>query len=160
MSVIIVILILTVLLFALPYFTKRRFGVLGLALAAGATLSKLWAAEVTPYVRQVGVEVVTPPLESIVAATLIMAPAALLLLSGPTYHALVQRIVGSAAFAVLALAFLLEPLGGAIIFDSSSQPIYSFLLANKQWIITGGILFALFDLFALKLPGRKKHSEH
>ena len=54
MNVVIVVSIILVALFALAFFTKRRFGVLGLALAAGAMLSELWAAELTPFVQKAG----------------------------------------------------------------------------------------------------------
>lgn len=156
MNVVIVILILVALLFALSFFTKRRFGVLGLALAAGAMLSKTWAPELTPYVRQAGVQLVAPPLESVVAASLVLLPAILLLFSGPTYHAMWQKLIGSAVFALLAISFLLEPLGGALVLTGDSQAVYEFLVHNRTWIITGGILYALFDLLMVRTPRHKE----
>ena len=36
--------VLGLILFGLAFMTRRRFGVLGLALAAGSVLSSLWAA--------------------------------------------------------------------------------------------------------------------
>jgi hypothetical protein len=156
MNVVIIILILVALLFAVAFFTRRRFGVLGLALTAGAMLSGLWAQDLTPYIQQAGVELVAPPLQSVVAAIVILLPAIVLLFSGPTYHKMWQKVVGSGIFALLALAFLLEPLGGALVLDDNGQKVYSFLADNRTWIITGGILYALFDLLAVKTPKHTK----
>lgn len=152
MNVVIVILILVAILFVAPFFTKRRFGVLGLALTAGATLSALWAADLVPFVEGAGVELVAPPLESVVAAAVILIPPILLLFSGPTYHKTWQKVVGSAAFALLAVAFLLDPLGNALVLQGDSQKVYTFLVENKTWIITGAIIYALYDLLTLKTP--------
>lgn len=156
MNVVIIVLILVVLLFAVSFFTRRRFGVLGLALAAGAMLSETWTPGLTPYVHEAGVRLVAPPLESVVGSVLILLPAILLLFSGPTYHTLWQKIVGSAVFALLALSFLLEPLGGALVLTGDSQTVYAFLVDNRTWIITGGILYALVDLLMVKTPRHKE----
>jgi hypothetical protein len=156
MTVVIIVLIIIAILFATMFFTKRRFGVLGLALTAGATLSGLWATDVTPFVASSGVELIAPPLGSVVAAVMILLPAILLLFSGPTYSELWQKLVGSAAFALLALAFLLQPLGSALVIEGDGQKVYDFLVTYRTWIVTGGIVFALFDLLAIKSPRHHK----
>ncbi|OGL22296.1 hypothetical protein A2707_03135 [Candidatus Saccharibacteria bacterium RIFCSPHIGHO2_01_FULL_45_15] len=145
-------------LFALAFFTKRRFGVLGLALTAGATLSGLWANELTPYVQQAGLELVAPPLETVVAAGLILLPATALLFSGPTVHKFPQKVVGAALFALLALAFMLEPLGNALVLEGDGKTAFGYLTDYRGWIITAGILYALFDLLFVKtLKHDKEH---
>ena len=158
MNLVVIVLILIALLFCLAFFTKRRFGVLGLALAAGAMLSETWAPGLTPYVRDAGVQLVAPPLENVIAAALILLPAILLLFSGPTYHTLWQKFIGSAVFALLALSFLLEPLGGALVLTGDSRTAYDFLIQHRTWIITGGILYALVDLLMVKTPRHAKES--
>jgi len=158
MNLVVIVLILIALLFGLAFFTKRRFGVLGLALAAGAMLSETWAPGLTPYVRDAGVQLVAPPLENVIAAALILLPAILLLFSGPTYHMLWQKLIGSAVFALLALSFLLEPLGGALVLTGDSRTVYDFLIQHRTWIITGGILYALVDLLMVKTPRHTKES--
>lgn len=155
MNVVIVILAILVALFALTFFTKRRFGVLGLALAAGAVLSDLWAADVTPYVQKAGFVISAPPMQTVVAAIIILLPAVLLLFSGPTYHKKIQRVVGAFAFALLAVAFLLEPLGNALVLTGEGKDIYTMLVDNREYIITAGIIFALFDLLSVKTPKAK-----
>src|SRR5688572_734271 len=94
-------------LFFLSFLTKRRFGVLGLALAAGSVVSVNWTSTLTPLLEQQGLQVVSPPLVNVVAASLVLLPPLLLLFSGPTYNGLWLRIIGAAAFALLAFAFLM-----------------------------------------------------
>lgn len=158
MNVAIVVGICLALLFAVAYVTKRRFGVLGLALTAGAMLSTLWAKDVTPHVRDAGLVLVSPPLESVVAAVLILLPAVVLLFSGPKYEKGTLRIVGAAAFAVLASAFLLVPLGDALVMPADSQKVFDFLVTNRVWIVTAGIVLAVADL--LMATNKKRRKEH
>ncbi len=157
MNVLIVVLVTVVILFALTFFTKRRFGVLGLALAAGFVLSGLWADTVTPLVTQAGLQVIAPPLNTIVATVLILAPAVLLLFSGPKYTAMSQRIIGAAAFALLALAFMVEPLESALVLEGDGKKYFDLLVVNRDYIITAGLIFALFDILTIKKPKPEKH---
>lgn len=156
MNALIVTLIIFTVLFIGAFLTKRRFGVLGFALAAGAVLSELWASTLTPFVQKSGFVISAPPMESVVAAVLILLPAVLLLFSGPVYRTFVQRMIGAVAFALLAVAFLLESLGDALVLQADSRQIFAILLDNQAYIITAGIVFALFDLLTAKTPKAKK----
>jgi hypothetical protein len=157
MSFLILFLILIGLLFATTYFTKRRFGVLGLALAAGAMLSTLWVGDLTPIIARAGIILVKPPLESVVSAGLILLPALLLLSSGPSYKAQFQRIIGAGAFAVLAASLLLEPLGSALVIEGIGQSVYDFFVRNRVVIVTLCLILAVIDLLMTKSP--KHHKE-
>jgi hypothetical protein len=157
-SFLVIFLILVGLLFATAFFTKRRFGVLGLALAAGAMLSTLWVGNLTPIIASTGIVIVKPPLSSLVSAGLILAPALLLLSSGPTYKTMRQRIIGAAAFAVLATSLLLEPLGSALVIDSVGRPVYDFFVEYHAVIVTAALVLALLDLLVTKTP--RHHKEH
>ncbi len=159
MSFVVIFLILIGALFATAYFTKRRFGVLGLALAAGAMLSTLWVGALTPIIANAGIILVKPPLESVVGAGLILLPAILLLSSGPTYKAFSQRLIGSAAFAILAIALLLQPLGSALVIDGIGQPVYAFFLNNRAIIVTICLVLAVLDLLVTKNSRRTKNHE-
>ena len=159
MNVAVIFVIIVVALFVIAFATKRRFGVLGLALAAGAMLSSLWTKELTPLVEQSGVVSITlPPLASLVAAALVLLPAVLLFFSGPVYKDKGSRVIGSLAFAVLALALLLEPLGSALVLQDMGRQIYDFFVENKVYIVTAGLVFALFDILATKTPRHHKES--
>ncbi len=154
--------IVFVALFVVAFISKRRFGALGLALIAGETLSQLWADKLTPLVAEAGVTIDHPPLSVVVASALVILPALLLLVSGPSYHHPRLRIIGAAAFALLATALLIEPLGSAFWLADQNRAVYDWLVANKVYIVTGGVIVALFDLLGAhgaKTPHHKK-SKH
>lgn len=152
MSFVVIFAILIVSLFATAYFTKRRFGVLGLALSAGAMLSTLWVGDLTPIIERAGVILIAPPLKSVVAAALILLPAVVLLASGPVYRDLPHRIIGAIAFALLATALLLEPLGSALVIEGPGQQVYAFVVHNKVLIITATLILAILDVLMTKTP--------
>ena len=158
MSFLVVLAIVVAALFITVYVTKRRVGVLGLGLAAGAILSGLWVGDVTPLVAQTGIEIVRPPLSSVVATVLVLLPALVLLFGGPGYKTTWQRIVGSGIFAMLAIVFLLEPLGAALVIDEAGKPLFEFLQRNQNVLISVGLGFAIVDLLLTRSP--KGHKEH
>lgn len=161
MSALLVFVVLLLALFALAFFTKRRFGVLGLALCAGALLNGSWTSSLTPIIEQQGVTLIAPPLASVVAMTLTLAPALLLLFSGPSYTKLPGRIAGSAIFALLAFVFLLEPLASALVLDQASRQAYGTVQQFGNLIIVAGIGAALIDLLLTRTPkGGKTKSGH
>jgi len=159
-SFLVIFLILIAALFLTAFFTKRRFGVLGLALAAGAMLSTMWVGELTPLIVNAGIVLVKPPLESVVAAGLILLPAVLLLSSGPTYKNMVQRVIGSSLFAVLSISLLLTPLGAALVLDHVSQPVYDFFVQWRDVIVTAALVLAVGDLLITKTPKHSKELKH
>jgi hypothetical protein len=156
MNALLVLAVLLGALFALAYITKRRFGVLGLALCAGSLLSASWTSTLTPWVESQGIVFVSPPLSAIVSALLILGPALLLLFSGPTYSSMVQRILGSVAFALLAFVFLLQPIGIAMAFDDSGMQIYTALQQSANLITVIGIFAALADILITRTPHHGK----
>jgi hypothetical protein len=151
-TALIVFILLIVTLFAVALFTKRRYGMLALALAAGAMLSTLWVGDLTPIIAQAGFALVRPPLESVVAGTLTLLPAMLLLASGPTYHKASQRIFGAVLFAVFATVLLLEPLGSALVIEGIGMEVYNFLVTHRIVIITICLIIAIFDILFAKTP--------
>ncbi|MFI5212524.1 MAG: hypothetical protein ACHQTE_01005 [Candidatus Saccharimonadales bacterium] len=152
MSFLVIFLAIIVVLFVVAFVTKRRFGVLGLALATGAFISTLWVGDLTPIIAQTGVVLVKPPLESVVGAALILLPATVLLLSGPTYRSGKQRFIGAALFAILATVLLLEPLGSALVINGVGKPVYEFLQSRHVAIITVCLVIAVLDLLTTKTP--------
>lgn len=152
MNFIIIFSVLAVVLFAAAFVSKRRFGVLGLALLAGATLSGLWVETVTMIVSGLGLRSTAPPLETLVEAAIILFPALLLLLSGPTYRSVPQRVIGALAFTLLALALLLQPLGSALVISGIGQTVYGLFVQYHATIITACVIFAILDLFGTKTP--------
>ena len=158
MNIVIIYGVILLVLFGMAYVTKRRFGVLGLALAAGAMLSELWAEKLTPIVASAGIQVSAPPLSTIVAVLLVLLPAVLLLTSGPVYNKRSERMIGALMFALLAVALLVEPLGSGLVLEGESLKVYELLFENRVYIVTAGLLVALFDLvFAKTSRTKSKH---
>lgn len=152
MSFLIIFSAIAIVLFLAAFISKRRFGVLGLALLAGVTLSSLWGETVTLIVSSMGLRSHVPPLETLVGAAIILFPALLLLLSGPMYRKPVQRIAGALAFTLLALALLLQPLGDALVITGIGRTVYDMLTQYHATIITACVIFAILDLFGAKTP--------
>lgn len=159
MSFLIIFLGIVAVLFVLAYVTKRRFGLLGLALAAGALLSSLWVGDLTPIIAGAGIVVVEPPLETIVSVGLTLLPAILLLFSGPVYKGKLHRVVGAAVFALLAGALLLPTFGSALVVDEVARPAYDVLSQYRPVIITFALVYAIGDLVVAKSP-KHRGREH
>lgn len=149
-----------ILLFFLAFFTKRRFGVLGLALAAGSMLSELWAETLTPVVQEAGLIVQNPPMITVVSVALVLIPAVVLLFSGPSYSSTFQRIAGALFFSVLAFALLIEPLGSALVLQGQGREVYEFIATNRVYIVTAGLIIAVFDLLLTHSKRASKHAKH
>lgn len=145
-------------LFGLAFIAKRQFGILGLALAAGALISSHWTAILTPMLESYGLRVEFVPLSVMVAAALILLPPIMLILSGPSYSSGWLRVIGAAAFAILAVVFLLQPLGEVLKLDDQGQAIYNWVAANQSIIIVTGLLFATIDtMLGLGFKHKSKH---
>lgn len=150
MNLVIILIVIVAVLFAVAYFTRRRFGVLGLALCAGYLLATMWTSQVTPWLEGAGLELISPPLASVVAAVLILLPAVLLLLSGPASTGTAVRVINALVFALLSTSFLLETLGSNLILTGNELRAYDVLVANKAYIITGSIIYALYDILTMR----------
>lgn len=160
MNAMIIFVLLLTGLFAMAYLTRRRFGVLGLALCAGALLSSSWAAALTPIVRQSGFSIVSPPLEAVVAIFLILLPSVVLLFGGPTYSKTSGRLIGSIAYTLLAFAFIVEPLGASLSFDGISATIFNVIKTYDNLVVIAGIALAVGDLLITRSPKGGKKGEH
>lgn len=159
MNIALVFVVILLLLFALAFVTKRRFGVLGLALAAGAMLSSLWAETLTPVIQQAGFVVERPPLLVVVAVMLVLLPSVLLLFSGPSCKDMPARLIGALCYAALATALLVEPLGSAMILTGDSKLVYDFVVEYRVYIVTAGLILALIDILMTRTP-RHRASKH
>ena len=150
MNVVIIFAVLAIVLFVAAFMTKRRFGLLGLALAAGSILSTIWSFDAGLVVSAVGIFPPGPLTTAITLALIVLLPAVVLLFHGYTYKSLVGRIVGAVLFTLLALAFLVEPLGFALPLDGVGADIYQQLIQYKELIISVGMVLAVVDLFFTK----------
>jgi uncharacterized membrane protein YozB (DUF420 family) len=161
MSFLIVTGLLFAALFLATYITKRRLGILGLALAAGFVVASFWTSDLTPLVAKAGIEIIRPPLGSVVATFLTLLPALLIFFSGANVKGTISRLLHSGVFALLAIAFLVEPLGSALVVDGTAKPVYDFLQRYHTILITAGLALSILDLMlGAKKPRREKESKH
>ena len=141
--------ILTVMLFIIAFVSKRRFGLLGLSLAAGSVLSGLWAqysGEVMNFFDMAR----SSSTEATIGVMLILLPAAITLFHGYTYKTLVGRFFGALAFAILAVALLADPLGYAFVNTDPMSDLVAQFVEHKDLLVAVGIICAVFDLLLSK----------
>lgn len=157
---IIAILIIAISLFVAAFVTKRRFGLLGLALAAGSIISGIWSydAGLIPSLFSIPSGSYT---SAIVSSILILLPAGLLLFHGYSYKNLLGRVVGASLFTILAMAFLAEPISRALIVQGVGASTYNIFIDNKTTIIGIGLIIAIVDLFLTKpMHFSENHRKH
>ncbi len=160
MEIIIICIIIAAVLFVGAFITKRRFGLLGLALAAGSLLSGIWGYDIVLAANGFGMPA-TPLSTAIVMAVIVMLPAAVLLFHGYSYKNQIARVFGAAMFTILALAFLIDPLGRILMPVGFGADVYSWLVNHKTLIIGAGLILAVLDLFLTKPAGlNEKKSKH
>lgn len=144
------------LLFALPFVMKRRFGLLGLALAAGALLSEYLTEGAQALLESQGITLVQPPLASVVAVSLALLPAILLLFAAPAAGGKIPRLAGSLAFAAMAFLIILPELQNIFVINSAAVPILETIAQYKNTILAGIIIYAVVDtVLGQGKPGRR-----
>lgn len=150
MNVVVTFAALAVIFFVSSYITRRRFGLLGLALAAGSLLSGLWGENAGFVVSALGIFPSGPLTTAITLSAIVLLPALLLLFHGYAYKSTFGRVYGALLFTIVALAFLVQPLGYALPLKGFGVNAYDWLVQNKDLIIGGGMVIAVFDLFLTK----------
>jgi hypothetical protein len=141
---------LALVLFALSFFSKRRFGILGLALVAGATLSTIWGDTADLVVSATGLIQNSQLTTAIALSVVTLLPAIVLLFHGYKYKDVFSRIVGSLFFTILALILLLEPVAHTLPLEGATAYWYDQAIGYKDLIISAGIVLAVLDLFFTK----------
>jgi len=150
MTPIIIFSAIAVVLFMASFISRRRFGLLGLALTAGATLSTIWSYDAGLVVSSTGLVPDGVMTQAVTQSIVVLLPAFLLLFHGYAYKNMVSRIIGSLLFTALALAFLVEPIGYALPLDGFGSVVYGNLQEYKNVIISVGVILAIVDLFFTK----------
>lgn len=149
-------------LFVLAFITKRRFGVLGLGLAAGVVLGAQFRGTVASWLAP-SADMLQPFSADTVAISLIvLAPALLLLLGGPKYGSALTAGLGAFGFMVMALALLIEPLSSdSYWLEENLGPIVEVVSQWQSLIVAIGILLAVIDMFLAHnhhlVPKKRKH---
>lgn len=158
MDIILICLAVAALLFGAAYITKRRFGLLGLALASGSILSGIWGYDAGLISSSLGFPS-SAVNSAIILSLIILLPSGVLLFHGNTYKTLVGRVIGASFFTILALAFLIEPLGRVLTLQGFGLDVFSWLVGNRTVIIGIGLIVAVVDLF-LTRPAHLSDRRH
>lgn len=159
MSSLLVCFVIILLSFIATYFSKRRFGVLGLALAAGYILSDIWQYDAGLLASFLSIPsgFMTTMIISVIITLL---PPAILMFAGNTYKKQYSRVLGSILFSLLVLAFLVEPLSRAMLPVGFGSFAYIWLIDNRLILIGGGLVLAIVDIMLTKKPlelSKKRH---
>jgi hypothetical protein len=144
-----VLIIFLVILWLLAFMTKRRFGILGLALTAGAYLSSLWSRDMVTLLDSLGLSFATLSTAGFVAIAIVLLPAFLLLFSGPSYKTTHARIVGATLFTILAVTLIAVPLERAIPLDGAGRFLFELIDRYSVYVITGGVILSLLDVLGI-----------
>ncbi len=150
MNVVITFAAIAIALFISAYVTRRRFGLLGLALAAGSILSVIWSYDAGLVVGALGVFPSGPLTTAATLSVIVLLPPVILLFHGYAYKSVVGRIFGALMFTAVAMAFLIEPLSHAMTLTGTGASAYNWLIQNKDTVISFGMVIAVLDLFMTK----------
>ncbi len=148
------------MLFLVAWLFRRMPGVASLTLCAGAVLAKLWTDSLTPLVAKAGIVVISPPLASLVAVTLTLLPALLVLAKAPRTPRHHHRIFGSLLFAALGVMLTYGAFSNAVVLDEQSRLIVQAIMAQEKWITTCAILLALIEVLAFHKPHHLDERRH
>lgn len=156
MTVILIILAL----FAAAFLSKRRFGLLGLGLTAGAVLSPIWGENAGYVVSATGLLREGPLVNVIAVAAITIVPAVLFMFHGYSYKSMFGRVVGSLLFAGLAIGLLIAPLASVLTFTGPVGGVYQWFVANRDLVISAGVVFAIVDTLTAKAVHKKSEKHH
>ncbi len=153
---IIVLIIISLLILALAYFSKRKYGLPALALIAGGVLSTSWSSYVTISLQQSGFVLVSPPLNVVVAVSLILLPALILLTVGPSHIKTHHRVIAAVLFTLLAMTLIIAAIGKEAPNLVAGVPLVSQIIILQPLIVVVGVVVAIADIFLHHMPGASK----
>lgn len=156
MTYVIVLGIYFAILFGIAWTSRRSLGVPTLTLAAGALLASLWTDSLTPLVAQSGIVVTKPPLTSVVAVTLTILPAILVMFRAHKMSTKFHRVLGSLVFAALGVMLTYAAFSNAVVLDEQSKQYVTQLLSYQNVIITVCVAYAVLEIVLYKKP----HEHH
>ncbi len=143
-------------LFFASFFSKRRFGLLGLGLAGGAMLNNIWGDNIRSFVLTYG-----SPLGDyttvVISSLVILLPAIALLFHGYTYESKLSRGFSSLLFAIFALALLCDIFGPVSGLTGDLEVAYQWFISQKIIIAGVALVVAVVDVFFASpaLDGKK-----
>lgn len=152
---------LVTLLFAVAFFTRRRFGILGLGLATGSVIAQNGSGIIAGLMEHYRLETFGMAYPVVATILLIMLPVIILLAGGPRYSNKKTAAIAAGGFALLGLIFVFGPLSSLLSFQDQFTREAAVLITKWQWLIViAGLAIALFDVLqihtsAAKVEGKK-----
>lgn len=142
-------LVIALALFGVSLLSRRRFGVLGLALTAGALLAGQMTKDLSRLIVQYDIRV--EPLSTISASSIFLTllPALVLLLSGPSYKKRKQAIIGAATFTLMAMLLILGPLTSSLPPDRLMEPLLQWVATYNSVLLAIAIGIAVADVWMI-----------
>lgn len=157
MTYIVILIVYLAGLFVVAWLSRRQMALPALALAAGALMAELWTSSLTPIVAEAGVELVRPPLTSVVAVGLTLLPALLVMFRAPRARGGLRSLVSCLVFAVLAAMLTYGAFSGAVVLDDASRQYALDIIRWQNVVITAAIALVLLEIvFARSELSRKK----
>ena len=151
--------VVATILFAAAYLTKRRFGVLGLALATGYVLSQLWESYIPSFVDTIGIDFDFVSPVTVVTLLIILLPSVALFFGGPTCKTKRGRLIGSLLYAVLAVVFGLGALEHTLVLMGPGKIIFDALVQYREYILTLALALSVVDVMHAHTSGGEKHDK-
>jgi hypothetical protein len=145
-------------LFLVGWMSRRSMGFPALTLAAGALIADLWTDSLTPVVAQSGLVIVKPPLESLVAIVLTLAPAFVVMMRAPKMASKHHGWFGSLVFATLGVMLTYAAFSNAVVLDEGSKDIVRQIFSREAIITTAAILLAVLEVLLYRKP--HTHDKH
>ncbi|RWZ78237.1 MAG: hypothetical protein EOT05_00520 [Candidatus Microsaccharimonas sossegonensis] len=160
MTFIVILLVLVLALFVGAFLSRRRFGVLGLGLSAGAIISPIWGDNASFVVSALGLVAEGPLVNAIALSAIILIPAVLFMFHGYTYKHLLGRVVGSLLFTLLAAAFLAGPIAAALTLTGPVGIVYQWIVMNRELIVSVGVALAIADFLVSRTVHKSEKKKH
>jgi hypothetical protein len=160
MALVILAIILFVL-FGISFLSKRRFGTLGLGLAAGALLASELSREMALFLQQFNISLLDFSSVALASMILILLPPLVLLVSGPVYENKKTALIGSLAFALMGTMLMMGPIStGFPMTDRNTSELFNFTAMYESRLVASGVVLAVIDSWLthnFKPLGKKKH---
>lgn len=141
------------------FFSKRRYGTLGLAIVAGSVLSSVWSNDASYIVSSLGLATSNIQINALSAIAVTVLPAVVLMFKGKKYKSIASRVAGSVMLGLLGVCLML-PAIQSMSSPLGSQDVMYLLVQNKDLIIGLGISLAVVDLLLVRPAKPLKKSKH
>jgi hypothetical protein len=147
MTGLIIIVVTFAVLFLLAFFTKRRFGYLGLGLAAGVLLNQLVGGPLGEALQHTGLNVSPLQLKDVSTIVLTILPSVLLLWTGPKHRQKLGRFLTSLFYALITTALILLPITHAFpVEDANVRNVLTLISDVQLPLLTFCIILAIVDI--------------